>query len=236
LYRLDLTASWYLRGTPRFSLHDYYRHISPDKAPLSVSLNIPRRPFGDTVFKGLLESSQISRKMVTLLEEMGCFTDVLRSSRSNKAVMNKSDFTDKRCEIEARIRDVNRVPMISPTHVQECCRMAAAVHIKNVFRQIPLMSTVYNKLEMDLKALLLQTNVESLWEGYIEVLFWVAFMGGLAATMDRAWYISLIARICHALGITTWQESYQILEAFLWDDERCEAPGKVLWHMVVLQL
>jgi hypothetical protein len=174
--------------------------------------------------------------MVVLLEEMRFFTTMFRSSRSNKIAMKKFDFTDKRAEIEARIRDAGRVPIVSPVHVQECCRIAAAVHVKNVFRQIPPTSAVYNKLGVDLKASLLRTDLASLWGENIEILLWIAFMGGVAASSGQSWYTSLIARICHFLGITTWQESRQILETFLWSDERCEAPCKMLWHMVVLQL
>lgn len=72
------------------------------------------------------------------------------------------------------------------------------------------------------------TNKES-----TKAMFWVLFVGGLAAGTrpERDWFISYLLILKDGLCLQSWEETESILEAFLWP-KVWHGLGKMLWVQI----
>ena len=227
-------ASTYLETKPRFSFRVCHRDPSYYKHPPDASPSNLKHSCANTGFKSLLGTQYISHELVRTLEEIISLGNVLEESQKSKpSAMDTLYFTDKRAQIEEALQV--RCGQEHPTAVS--IRVVATMYTNTVFRQLPHASAVHNKGVLELNEWLVQTDLDSYWGNNIKVLLWILFVAGpLTADAEKALYATLIAGICRNLDITTWSESHQILREFLWSDETWEAPCKLLWSMVAVQL
>jgi len=71
---------------------------------------------------------------------------------------------------------------------------------------------------------------------YLDLLFWMGFIGSLTVTAvtvsSYSHWVLMMAGIAEELSIKTWEDARTVMKRFLWSDLRCERIGRELWKLV----
>lgn len=198
-------------------------------------IRIPQRHtnWATTGFYPLVQTASAFSSLIQGLEELVTLTSDIRACRG---VLPSHDelfsFTARRSWIEWSLSASDS------TGIQDCVRFAAMIYINIVLRKMPCASVVLSHLTSELRIALNETDFESTWENKTELLLWVLFQGGAAATEHemRKWYLARMVRVCSVLGYQTWSEVFEMLDGFLW--ARCDLIKrcKPLWLEIAVGL
>lgn len=68
-------------------------------------------------------------------------------------------------------------------------------------------------------------------ERYVQIVFWLLFMGSMAAkfTRNRRWFIECLEDQAASMEIFTWEGFTAKLETFLWWNYVCRDPASEIW-------
>lgn len=219
-------------------------HLPADILSVTISRENPSLPVAATGFACLLKLSSSSSSIVPILQELISLAAEIQSIQTTRP----SDhdlmlFTARRSWIEWKLSTLlfshnSSNTETATTHIENCCRLAAHIYINIVLRLMPPAAAVFTYLADELKDALKQTNLKSLWEGNAELLMWILFQGGAAATDEKTkdWYLSHLVPVFKYLWLQTWAEVYQLLSTFLW--VRCSLARrcKPLWSEITVRL
>jgi hypothetical protein len=148
------------------------------------------------------------------------FSDTCCNSVSQHIDQISSPYTITREAIE-----------IAPTLlVERCLSYGLLAYHMVMLRSIPPEPYLSSDVGKQLKTTLMRMDPLVHWQGHLDLLLWIAFMGACSATKGplQDWYMFLLSGVNGQLGTKSWKDIKIILEKFLWA-RRCESLRNVLW-------
>lgn len=179
-----------------------------------------------TGFNSLVESSSAFSPITKSLQELVSLTSDIRTLRGVLPSHNELfSFTARRSWVEWSLSTLRN------PGIENCVRLAALIYSNIVLRKMPCASAVLSHLTNELRLASDDIDLAANWENKTELLLWVLFQGGAAATEEqmRNWYLGHLSRVCKVLGVQTWNDIFEILDSFVW--ARCDLVKrcKPLW-------
>lgn len=197
------------------ALFSHRMPLFPDDVESKPSRPIEIISIADTAFQYLSILSNISPSMIKTIEELFALTcEVHRLRAVHLCPEERKSTTSRRARIERALYTSQFESSALGGPIQHCVRLAPLIVVFVVFRKTPNCSAILSTSTGQMQSELEKSDIFFLWDGHLEVLLWVLFLGTIVVpasdTTRKAYYISLLTRVCDQLGIQIWEE---ILEA-----------------------
>ncbi|KAL3473855.1 hypothetical protein BJX99DRAFT_260969 [Aspergillus californicus] len=111
-------------------------------------------------------------------------------------------------------------------------RLGLIAYSLRVLFPIPLATEPHPRLSHLLRYELELTQMNlDIWMPVIELLLWVAMLGGMAAhgTEHRSWYVDQIQWLTGVMGIESWGQLKGVLTSIIWFERCCDVDAFALW-------
>lgn len=190
-------------------------------------------------FRNILQSPDISQQIATFVTDANT-TSLIKSFCGFEVTTGAElHFSDTCCNsISQHIDQISSPYMITseaievaPTLlVEKCLSYGLLVYYMVMLRSIPPEPYLSSDVGKQLKTTLMRMDLLVHWQGHLDLLLWIAFMGACSATKGplRDWYMFLLSGVNCQLGTKSWKDIKTILEKFLWA-RRCDSLGNALW-------
>jgi hypothetical protein len=144
--------------------------------------------------------------------------------------------------MSARGKETVSSPLFDEPDIQECICLAAEVYRGCIiyeqqhayYAHCALSASDLAELKAGMSRIMQSANRHF----YLELLFWMAFIGSLTATTatvnPHSHWVLMLAGIAQELRINTWEDARTVMKRFLWSDRKCERTGMDLWKLVEL--
>lgn len=98
---------------------------------------------------------------------------------------------------------------------EEACRIALLIFINSYNQLLPIQSKFWNLMALQLKEALHATDIVSTWNGDLETLYWILFLGAYSATStpERRVFIGYLTAVGACLDYPSWSSSQEILRS-----------------------
>lgn len=201
---------------------------------------LPLRPHGKA-FMPLVGPRGISQELVDVCNYFGDLSRLLEtikvwtedeqfsySEASNKVMQRLID-------LEQSEHEAQELGLSSRTyHLREGTRMAIALYLYAVVREVPPNGIPYITALKTLRGHLSKTNLEDAWipERQSHLLLWILFLAASSAVNEneRKWYSLWIGNVIRRLGVKTWEQVKNIFAGFVWMDEMLDRKCVPLWE------
>jgi hypothetical protein len=131
-----------------------------------------------------------------------------------------------------------KIPSTQSEIIGDACRIGALIYLRLICWNFPSFGQPYRILLEKLKTHLtrLYKNLERLPIALVELLLWLAFMGGLLEinAQARMWFVSKLDQASLALGLESWGDGKTALEKFWWVGRIHDSPSTSLWTQVMM--
>lgn len=89
------------------------------------------------------------------------------------------------------------------------------------------------RLQFSMNMVLSDINRHSAKKDSVKAMFWVLFVGGIAAGLrpERNWFASYLSNFVDELNLQDWEEAELVLSTFLWP-KAWQAQGNSLWEQL----
>jgi hypothetical protein len=131
-------------------------------------------------------------------------------------------------------------PLFDEPDIQTCICLAAEVYRSRIIYEQQHAYNSHSPLSAsdlaDLKAGISRIMQSANRRRYLDLLFWMAFIGSLTVTAATAnsysYWVLMMAGIAEEIGTKTWEDARNVMKRFLWSDRRAEQIGRDLWKLV----
>jgi hypothetical protein len=152
---------------------------------------------------------------------------------SSPNVSEIHEFSDLRIEIQQTLDFGLEADLSEPF------RIAALLYIHVILRELPRTARMHRKLVSSLRLNLEErsaTRLSSKSQHTLEILAWICFIGGIAASgpLERYYFVTLLNQICGGLNINSKAALWEVLRGVLWRDDVCEGYFAGFWEEVTL--
>jgi hypothetical protein len=119
--------------------------------------------------------------------------------------------------------------------LSEPFRIAAVLYAHLILRVLPSTAKMHVKLVSNLKFVLEELSValvRTTSRQTLELLAWIFFMGGAAASDvgERRYFVTLLVRVMAGLGLSSREGCKQTLQGIVWWENVCGAYFDGLWR------
>lgn len=229
LYRIDLIATFYRGAEPAF------HPILKPRDAISVENLTPGFLAHDVIWN-------ISTELLGILDDF-CALSELMDSHPGSVIPHQT--THHRYEAELHLLSTHGKHATTSTRfdepdIQECVRLAAEVYRRCIIYEQQHANDAHDPLSVSdlaeftagIARIMQSTNRRH----YLELLFWMAFMGSLTVTIATAdsssYWVLMMAGLAEELGIVTWEDARTVMKRFLWSDRRCERIVREFWLLI----
>lgn len=221
-------------------------YVSLTKGVDKTHLNLPAGWFSQArfalcrsveSFRGIFSQGHWSTsELLDIIEHMSRFTLVIDKHHDKLAMLDLPLMADHRNLVQYRLMmlptpaDLNLAGVVVD-ELYDVCRLGAMIYCLIVVFPYPASRAPFRRLAVDLLASM--AKVVAKLDSMPELSLWLLFMGGIAAVGDppeRALCVHFLRKPLSALQLHTWNESREILEAFLWYDRVSDSDGRELFH------
>ena len=215
--------------------------LFPDDPPYQPSRPIETASLTDTGFQSLVASSDLNAPIIGIVEELFSLTrEVLRLRNVRLTPEERKSTTSRRARVERALYTTQFDSFSRGGEIQHCIRLAALIYACFVYRRMPTGSAILSGFAKQLQFELEKTKEFIMWEGRLESILWISFLGGVAVpvwdNVRKSWYTSWLATLCEQLRIYEWDKILNILERYLWSEEDLKHCCKSLWSNVVINI
>jgi hypothetical protein len=233
--RIDLISSFF-RGAQPF----YQSTLKPRNA---VSV--------DKLTSGFLARDVIWNMSTDLMRVLDDFCALSELIDTRPGTILSRDLIYARYEADLQLPSLRQrdhaisAPVFDEPGVQECVAFAAEVYWRCVITEPPHARATSRPLSAaNLAAYvagIARLMVSAKRDAYLELLFWMIFIGNLTITTagtttahvdTNSFWAHLMAGIAKELGVAAWEDARAVLRRFLWSNRRCEGVGRELWLAV----
>jgi hypothetical protein len=151
---------------------------------------------------------------------LNSYTKMIADFCEGKKVVSASELIDHRNTTQHALLSIP--PSVGKS---ECYRLAALIYSLLVTFPLPYIAAPFERFVR-----LLKTELTG-WDDDDEMLLWVVTMGAIGAIglRDRQWFVNKFREVTTSMGITSWDETREVLKRGLWFEWTNDGDGKDLW-------
>jgi hypothetical protein len=143
------------------------------------------------------------------------------------------EFPDLRIEIQQTLDSGLE------TDLTELFRIAALLYTHIILRELPSTARMHRKLVSSLRLNLearSTTFLSSTSQHTLEILTWICFTGGIAASdpLGRYYFVTFLNQICGGLNINSKAALWEVLRGVIWRDDVCGGYFAGFWEEMSL--